>query len=87
MLDDLQIIDVVISQYHDNSDCGKAWKRIKTELAEALKPSHNKPMPKLPTLVECQAHVQREMWGSHMLANSISITERVYDFICRQLSA
>lgn len=70
-----------------NERLRQAWNIIHAKLVEENGSSHNKPMPKLPTLEECQAHVQREMWGSHMLANSVSITERVYDFICRQLSA
>jgi hypothetical protein len=71
------------------SDSGEwvLWSDVAPILAEVDKPAHNTGSPKLPTLAECQAHVQREMWGSHMLANSTSITERVYDFICRQLSA
>jgi hypothetical protein len=58
----------------------EAWQAA-TENAEAEKPSHKKPMPKLPTLAECQAHVQREIWGSRMLANSVSITESVYNLL------
>ena len=80
--------------YCTNLDCAmycvytpiEKWNRRADTKVKKLTAS-NKSIPKFPTLAECQAHVQREMWSSHMLANSISMTERVYNFIKRQLSA
>ena len=47
----------------------------------------NKPMPKLPTLAECQNEVQSCVWGGGFKGTSSNITEIVYNFISRQLSA
>ena len=49
--------------------------------------STNKPMPKLPTLEEVQKEVQSIVWGGGFLGTSSNITEIVYKFICRKLSA
>ena len=59
-----------------------AFKRLEAAIDYAV----DQAKAKMPTLEECQAHVQREMWGSHMLANSTSITELVYNFIVEKLS-
>ena len=56
-------------------------------VSEALNSSHNKPMPKLPTLAECQTEVQSRVWGGGFVGTSSNITEIVYNFISRQLSA
>jgi hypothetical protein len=61
--------------------------QVALKFAEALKPSHNKPMPKLPTLAECQTEIQSQIWGGGFKGTSSNITEIVYNFICRQLSA
>jgi hypothetical protein len=55
--------------------------------AEEKFTSTNKPMPKLPTLAECQTEVQSQIWGGGFKGTSSNITEIVYNFISRQLSA
>jgi hypothetical protein len=35
--EDLKIIDTAISQYHENSECFKAWLRIKIALDESTR--------------------------------------------------
>ncbi len=58
---------------------------LKAEIANTSTNTGMLVSPKLPTLAECQAHVQRELWGSHAIASSVTTTELVYDFISRQL--
>lgn len=86
MLSDEKIVGGAIACV-DKPFVSAAWERIKKIYLEAQNTPTNKPMPKLPTLAECQAHVQRQMWTTDFSANSINITKSVYDYICRQLSA
>ena len=64
------------------------WDDAAPKNMEAVATSRNKPMPKLPTLEECHAKVQSHIWGGdRIVGTSSNITEVVYKFICRQLSA
>lgn len=61
----------------------EGYARLKVE--EALKPPHNKAMPKLPTLAECEQSIMPELLRDGVSKRGIHAM--IYDYLCRQLSA
>ena len=74
-------------------DGGKLWKRMKEAWYAALQASESAPAPTnnastpLPTLVEVEAHVQREKWSGAIDCESMNIVKVAYEFIARQRRA
>jgi hypothetical protein len=73
--------------FNGSNDFKQAVASIKKFVVEARTTANNTGSPKLPTLAECQAHVQSELWSRPGAISTITTTECVYNFICRQLRA
>lgn len=56
------------------------------DVVELLKHADNSAIPKLPSLVEVQSFIQREIWTGG-LDNTRGCVAMAYEFISRQLSA
>jgi hypothetical protein len=55
-------------------------------LGQAIDYAVEQAKEKMPTLEECQAEIQSQMWRGALACSSFTITEAVYNFIVRKLS-